>query len=146
MIHISNLPLPPTTNHAYVAMRGGGRRLSDEGRAYKAQVRIRLQARHRKEMASLQTDVAYGMRICLYMSNLRNAGYPKSAKNRYKTVDVSNRIKLLEDAFAEAGGFDDSQIFSLTVEKVESDQEYCEIYLWEIPPKPSEPHAPTASQ
>jgi Holliday junction resolvase RusA-like endonuclease len=97
-------------------------------------------------MGNLKTDVAYGMRLRLHMSNLRNAGYPKNAKNRYKTVDVSNRIKLLEDAIAEAGGFDDSQIFSLTVEKVESDREYCEVYIWEIPPEPSEPHAPTPSR
>lgn len=46
-----------------------------------------------------------------------------------KKVDVHNMIKVVTDAVSERLGFDDSQIFSFTANKVQSNENYCTVTL-----------------
>lgn len=59
-------------------------------------------------------DDAFHLRIYLVFDIFTKT---KGAKNRYKKWDVSNRVKVLEDAICESIGIDDSQIVHLEIEK-----------------------------
>lgn len=111
------LPLPPSANKAYASLRNR-RILTAEGKLFKQQVRDLFgQAYATRPLPELQ-DHALALDITLTFEAVENAGWSKgTAKNRYKRVDVSNRLKLLEDAIFSALGVDDSLIFSLTVRK-----------------------------
>jgi len=56
-------------------------------------------------------------------------GLPDKAKNRYKRVDLSNRVKLLEDSLVTVLGIDDSCFFTLLLRKTEG-EEATHIWVW----------------
>lgn len=129
-----DLPFPPSVNRAYATTRGGRRLLTSEGKLYKQSVRDvigQLYSGATPELARLG-EVPLSLTVKLYTC-VENKGWSEGkAKNRYKRVDVSNRVKLLEDALFEALGVDDCLVFKLTVEKIDSDDEYVHINLEEV--------------
>lgn len=126
MIHLQFPFIPPSANHAYesgLITRGKGRhkkkiitrRLSDEGVRYKSEVKKHLVSNHPQalpfflpdEPYLLLVDFVFKGRETLHTQSWYEADPRKRAKNRYKRLDVSNRVKLFEDALAEAVGIDD---------------------------------------
>lgn len=141
--------LPPTTNNAYFddvqflwSPKKGKkvpivkRVLKDEGKNYKIDVKAKLTQHYPGEMMIMKPNIPLGLAIRLDFprDKLLNMSWPKKAKNRYKTLDASNRIKLLEDAIASAGGIDDSnfQIVVTLKKAVEQPQGFTHIWVWNI--------------
>lgn len=139
--------LPPSINKAYesIQARKGKRvitlrKLSEEGANFKRCVAAKIarlagdpgMAQVFKELSE---ETPLELQVVLGFPCLQNAGWPKKAATRYKRVDLSNRIKILEDAVFEALGIDDSRVFQLTVNKIESGKE--ETTVWISPMMPS---------
>lgn len=131
--------LPPSANHAYFNLPRGGRTLSTAGRRYKKETTTFIARTYPRELATMRMNEPYCVyfRLFFEQDGILNKTWPKEAKSRYKTVDVSNRVKLLEDALKDACGLDDSQNFIIIVEKREGNPA-TEIRLWnmqeEVPP------------
>lgn len=113
--------MPPTTNHAYVNVRGRGRILSSEARAFKDAASW---AAYKARKASGWNYVK-GTRLSLSLT----LHFARAGKR-----DLSNRVKLIEDALAEALGFDDSLIDQLVIERGEkaAAAEFCVVRLEEL--------------
>lgn len=103
-------PLPPSLNNAYATIRGR-RVLVTAGRDYKTEVLCILM---RLPEARTFMQAAKGARLALTLRMW--------FKNRQRT-DISNRVKLLEDALSEALGFDDCNVDILLVERAGYDKE-----------------------
>lgn len=112
------LPFPPSVNKAYVTTRSGRRILSSKGKEYKRSV-ASIVAKHCADKPSTSIDeVKLELTIKLHMETENKGWSTGKAKTRYKRVDASNRVKLLEDALFSVLGVDDSLVFSLHVEKI----------------------------
>ena len=100
-LHLT-VPLPPPLNNAYFTDKESGRRvLSTAGRKYK-----KLIVQHVRQTRFAQTprpkSTRYAMTYVLYFPDRRR-------------TDLSNRPKLLEDAIAEACGFDDAAVDDIRI-------------------------------
>jgi Holliday junction resolvase RusA-like endonuclease len=125
MIYSFRIPLgAPSSNGAYTNHPKLGRILTRKGRDFLNVAHASLTAQMlQQRWGSLPSDVPLRMSYVFYMTGLLTKGWPKQAKNRYKRVDLSNRIKLVEDAVMRALGCDDSQVFELHLQKVPSEEE-----------------------
>lgn len=133
MIHISIPSIPPSANHAYSTIRGTNKRvLSKEGRAYKTITTAFIAQTYPVFMTFFKKDVPYLLVIRFWFDQIYNKGWPKTADSRYKRLDVSNRLKLLEDSLKDAGGFDDSQNVGLVLQKYQGEKERTEIWAWNL--------------
>lgn len=140
MISMTIPGLPPSTNNVYfdrqVATGKGGkpvvkRILNDQGRKYKLTTSTYLLKNYSDMLKLLKPDIPLGLAIILDAPNLINKGWPKTAKSRYKKFDASNRIKLLEDAIAEACGIDDSNfVYVISGKRLGDEQTH--IWIWDI--------------
>lgn len=122
--------IPPTSNHIYVRGRNGKVFLSKEGAAFKTKMMSHVQQECLPQIGVLQQDLAqdplalftiwyvfyFPTEEILNMSfgALDAKGRPAkgAAVTRYKRMDISNRVKLVADAFASAVGVDDSLHFT----------------------------------
>ncbi len=113
-----DVPVPPTTNHAYATVNGR-RVLSAAGRVFKQEVR--LLARLAANAQEWIPEAPWSLTLRLYFPTARRR-------------DLSNTVKLLEDAISEALGFDDSQIDRLVVERagVDKARPRAEVVLEEL--------------
>ena len=115
---------PVSVNDAYVSFKkkvpGRGvivmRRLSADAEAYKKQVQFHI-GQQLALRDPLRRNLPYGLRIELLSPDLLTKGWPATAKNRYKVIDASNYIKVLEDSLCEVLGLDDSHFFDVRVLK-----------------------------
>lgn len=96
---ILTLPLPPSSNNAYRNLKGKGRVLTREGRAYK----------HRTAM------MAKGQGARLFEGDvaLRGVVYLDSRRR-----DLSNCIKLLEDSLKGVCYHDDRQVARIELDRL----------------------------
>jgi len=146
MILIELEGLPISVNKAYQTIhKKKGRRtipmrtLTQEGRAYKRLTTATLASRYSSSLATIQKDHPYGLAVQLRLNNLKNSGWPQKAKTRYKKLDASNRLKLLEDAIADACGIDDSQFLTVIVDKEEcseNEPEGTKVWIWDEEEEP----------
>jgi Holliday junction resolvase RusA-like endonuclease len=132
MIHLSVPWLPPSSNNAYFNLPRGGRALSKEGLGFKTKTTSHLVQHFRKELATLRVNEPYLVAVFLTFDELQNTTWPKTAKSRYKRLDASNRVKLLEDALKDATGVDDSSTFTLLVTKKVGAPERTDIFMWNL--------------
>jgi Holliday junction resolvase RusA-like endonuclease len=110
--------MPPTTNHAYINLRGrGGRCLSNEARKFKEEA-----AKFAMVMAHVQKwKYQEGARLSLSLTFYFNRGGKR---------DIDNRVKLLADALAKTLGFDDSVIDRIVLQRgAKVADEYCAVQL-----------------
>ena len=132
MIHLHLEGIPLSTNHAYDNMRGGGRRLSKAGEKYINETKDTLVRQFRKELMFLKPDTMYLVCFRFYFKEIENAGWFKgTAKSRYKQIDVSNRVKLLEDCLKNVAGIDDSQNMRVILDK-QLGKERTDIWIWNL--------------
>ena len=114
----TQLPMPISANKAYVNIGKGRRKLSPEGKVFKRVIIDAITPTIAVSKAEIFSGIPLELQIDLYFKALENKGWPKTCKSRYKRIDVSNRVKLLEDAIFEAFGLDDKLVFSLKVTKL----------------------------
>lgn len=129
--------MPPTGNRVYqsVFIRGHPRKaLSKEARDWKNST-TGLTRHVLPKIGSIEKNKVFHLDIIFYMDNILNKTYPEKATTPYKQVDVSNRVKLAEDAFKDLVGIDDSQFFSITSTKIYSETEKVVFKLFEVHPK-----------
>lgn len=132
MIHMTLPWLPPSANHAYANIRGTNKRvLTTEGKSFKTRTTVYLAQTYPKELTFFKPDKLYILKFVFFFEQLENAGWPKKALSRYKKIDVSNRLKLLEDALKDAAGIDDSQHMGLILVKKQDLKERVEIWAWD---------------
>lgn len=138
MIHIDIPTLPLSSNHAYfdvVVGRGKKRRtqrvLTDEGKKYKLETTTFIVSTYPQYLQMFKPNTAFGYIIRLHFPNLLNSTWPEKAESRYKKLDASNRVKLLEDAMAKAFGIDDKVFLSTRADKVQGEPR-TEIWVWNM--------------
>lgn len=143
MIKIELPCLPPSLNHAYPSA-GDTRFPSPALKKFKSEMKIHIAKEYPVEMARMKKDVPYALHIRFFFvsgkKGLYCGGWPKKAKNRYKGVDATNRVKILEDTLVAATAIDDSNNFVVSVEKLEGPAEKTIIFLWNLEEEES-PHA-----
>lgn len=132
MIHLFLEGIPPSQNHVYANVRGGGRRLTKEGEKYLNETKDYLTKQFRKELSLIKLNTPYLVFFRFYFAEVENAGWFKgTAKTRYKQVDVSNRVKLLEDILKSVSGIDDSQNMRMVLDK-QKGKERTDIWIWDL--------------
>ena len=120
--------LPPSSNNIYKNIPGRGRMLSSAASQFQLRSMRIIQQEGRAALLKLAQDVPYQLELIFYFDAIENAGWyetwtrggktgERKAATRFKRMDLSNRIKLLEDVVAKAIGLDDSHTFRLVVEK-----------------------------
>lgn len=125
--------VPPSANNAYANIRGTNKRtLTPEGRKYKQGVSSGLARQYPSEMRIFEKDCAYLIVVRFTFEAVFTKGWPTKAESKYRRIDVSNRLKLLEDALKEAGGIDDSQTMTLVLDKKQGDPEKTELWVWNL--------------
>jgi len=91
--------------------------LTTKGKRFKTEVKTHIVRHHQSVLRSMSKDVSYEILFVLHDEHDRIFTKTEKAKSRYKKYDVSNRVKLLEDAVCEALGYDDCQNFTVSVAK-----------------------------
>lgn len=141
MIHMVLPGLPPSVNEAYsnIIKKGKGKRmvsirvLSAKAKKYKRVTMADLVQRYPAEMMFFKPNTPYGFAAQFAFLELENKTFATGeAKSRYKKVDVSNRLKIIEDVVAEAGGYDDSQHLTAIADKCKHATEETRIWVWDI--------------
>lgn len=114
MLELKIEALPPTVNTAYGFTHMGGY-LKRPGKDFKMLVRVRV-----KQLSFSIPDVkeTYTLSIEFHSKSWRNKD------GTIKKRDVSNLIKIAEDAFIEAIGIDDSRFWELHIKKVEDSSDF----------------------
>lgn len=103
--------IPPSLNHTY--KQGKRRYLSPKAKKFKEDFALILGPNKNRFKANLMLKdklIKIRMHICLPTW--------KTKDGRIRKNDVSNRIKLTEDAFFDAIGLDDSYVWDIQVIKV----------------------------
>lgn len=135
MIKLSLPYLPISSNDAYMTIKKRGhtlRVLTKEGRKFQKEAKAHLSTTFPMELARLIPNCPYAMYMRLHMPDLENKTWPEVAKNRYKTRDATNRVKLMEDVIAEVSAVDDSNYMMTIPHKVSSDKPWTEIWIWNL--------------
>lgn len=129
------LGMPPSSNHIYFNIRGGGRGLTGEARSWKKTATTEIINQNRLQFAkALDANLKYELVLHFYFEALENKGWnefftkgakagQRKAETRWKRMDLSNRIKLVEDALKDALNVDDSSTFIHTLVKDEDPKE-----------------------
>lgn len=131
MIRMELPYLPPSANHAYFNLPGGGRTLTKKGRKFKKEAGIHLIRTYSSELMLFKKNEPYGVAIRFFFPNVQNKTWPGKATTRYKRIDTSNRVKLVEDVLAEVADTDDSQHMILLLGKSQG-PERTVILAWEL--------------
>lgn len=135
MIHIVVPFLPPSVNKAYF-QKGPRRILTTAGKKFKLETKTHIARTYPAELMQIRKDVPMGLVVELVFPNesdIYNRTWPNTAKTRYKRMDVSNRIKLFEDALSDATGVDDSQHLFVGARKSYEEGVSCtHAWLWNM--------------
>lgn len=110
-LFISYPVLPPTSNHLYFR----GTILTKKAREYKEAFKEHVIKNYMYQISALDPGALYGLHLRFFFPTLINRS--ETAKSRYKRIDLTNRIKFLEDCLKEVVSIDDSQTFIAAQEK-----------------------------
>lgn len=126
-IIVKSNSIPPSLNQMYLT-RGNHRILTPEARQWKEQTAIQFAEQLNAINVSQLIDKRLSVRLIVYSSN-----WLTKTKNIRK-VDVSNYEKASIDTLFQAlriydSDLDDSQIFSISIQKVDSDKNYIQIEI-----------------
>lgn len=112
-LHVDELP--PSVNKLYT-VRGHRKILSDVGRRYKNRLKSQL-AEQLIDYSPFGREAPLSFRYILFFEAVINKGYPDKTDTKFKRIDLSNRIKVLEDIICELLDVDDSQVVHMEVDK-----------------------------
>ena len=133
------LSLPPSSNHIYINRRGG-RLKSTEARTWENNaVREIIKQTSLGFHKSLNPDNQYLLAMIFYFKQIINKGWnekfvkgvkkgERKANNKWKKFDLTNRVKLAEDAMKIATGVDDSSTMATILIK-KCDPEYPRLIM-----------------
>jgi Holliday junction resolvase RusA-like endonuclease len=112
--------IPPTSNKLYFR----GTMLTEVARKYAEDFSKFMMQNHGAEILEMDKTSVYALHLRFFFTSLENAKWndpkcppSKRPKTRYKRLDLSNRIKLLEDCIRDALDIDDAQTFAASQEK-----------------------------
>lgn len=98
--------------------------LTEVSRKYAEDFSKFMMQNHGADILEMDKNSIYALHLRFYFQALENARWNDSAcppskrpKSRYKKIDLSNRIKLLEDCIRDALDIDDAQTFAASQEK-----------------------------
>lgn len=139
------LPMPPTSNHIYINQRGGGRVKTNEARSWQNRaVKEIMRSTGLAMQTGFDPTCRYWLDLCFYFEEVTNKGWsefytrgPKKglrkAETKWKKIDLSNRLKLLEDTLKIAVGVDDSATFVLhLIKECDPERPRVEVSLFSI--------------
>lgn len=124
--------LPPSSNKIYEPAwvtgkpKPKGVRLTTAAGRFKIKAMQHIQQKGRTALIHLREDVPYELHLAVFFDKVENKTWVddpngKTAKGkdrrRFKKIDVSNRVKLIEDTTADAVGLDDCHNFRIVLEK-----------------------------
>lgn len=108
--------LPPSSNKIYIRHpTGKGKILSHDARTFKIKAMERIQQEGGVAFIKLPQNVPYRLHLVFFLEKVEVAKSDVGA--RYKQIDLSNMVKLIEDTVAEATGVDDRHNFQVVLEK-----------------------------
>lgn len=140
MIYLEVPGVPLSVNAAYTKKRGSGARiLTEEGRRYKKETTNYIVRAYPTKLRYFEHNVPYQLLVYFTFGNhveLLNKGYPEEVKSRYKKNDVTNRMKLFEDALCDATGTDDSQHWNVTLVKAVGGTDCTRLWAWNLEKEP----------
>lgn len=130
--------LPPSSNKIYFM----GTRLTAHARAYAEKFSHYMFREYGAQVMQLDKDGLYAVHLRFYFDALENETYgnnqiapSRRAKTRYKKIDLTNRIKLLEDCIRDLIDIDDSHTFAASQEKHQDPgHERVEIVIHRVEP------------
>lgn len=125
--------LPPSSNNAWFNLPRGGRAPKPENKKFKAETQTLLVQQYANELKNFAKNEPYTVFFRIHVSDLENTtwGKKKGAEARYKKLDITNRIKLLEDVIADVTGIDDAHTMSFIIQKVQAAlHEKVEVFIW----------------
>jgi Holliday junction resolvase RusA-like endonuclease len=118
VIHIIYRELPPSSNKIYHIGKYGQPVLKKEARTYAERFAHFMAVNHGHEFTQLNPVGVYELTLHFYLETAVNESWnnpkvtpSKRAESRYKKMDLSNRIKLIEDCVRDAIAIDDSHTF-----------------------------------
>jgi len=131
--------MPPTSNKIYFR----GTILTTKAREYAERFAEHMR-QHLHLINEMEPSCIYALHLRFFFFELvnrswNNPDFPpsKQAKDRYKKIDLTNRIKLLEDCVRDALAIDDSHTFASSQEKHQcgpGEPERVEITVQKISP------------
>lgn len=129
MIHFSIQGVPPSSNHLYANMRGGGGRiLKTEGKRYKQGLVTHLASKYAVDLAKLSWDPC-SRRFAIYAFYM-----PILQKNKeIARLDVTNRVKVVEDAVKDVTAIDDKAYTTVILAKFhepKKELQHTEVWLY----------------
>jgi hypothetical protein len=136
-LHLVCRKLPPSNNAIWKPrlqrFKGGfrylGERLSPEAEEYEAWF-LQQAAQHLPEFSGWSLELPLLVDIWVYFSGTGHHALKNKSDGRYKQLDVSNRIKFLEDVLAKSLGIGDGQHTDVCSHKREDPQdERVEIFV-----------------
>lgn len=140
MIYLKVPSIPISANAAYAKKKGSGARiLTTAGRKYKKATTNYIVRAYPQELKYFRKNVPYQLLVHFTFGDyysLYTTGYPENAESKYKKNDVTNRMKLFEDALCDATGTDDSQHWSVTLVKATGDADCTRLWVWNLEEKP----------
>lgn len=115
-LYIDYDELPPSSNHIYARTRFGTV-LTKVAKKYAEDFSYKVIRKHLPEISQLNKNGVFSLQLRFTFKSLLNEGaFDENPKKRpttlYKRIDLSNRIKLIEDCIRDVIGIDDSQTFT----------------------------------
>lgn len=138
-LHIVYRELPPSSNKIYFR----GTILTRKAREYAERFSFTVTREYLHLLNDIDPSKIYAISIHFYFESVLNETFndprvpeQKRAKTRYKKVDLSNRVKLLEDCVRDAIGVDDSHTFEMqTVKLMDRTNPRVEIFVRDVDPR-----------
>lgn len=134
MVKFTVLGLPPSVNHAWYTLPHGGRTLKKAGKKYVTETQTMLAQKYPQELLTFRKNEPHLVFFRVHLEAVENASWgalKNGAENRYKKVDVTNRIKILEDVVSKITGIDDSCTLTFITQKVKATaSEMIEVFIW----------------
>ena len=118
-------------NNAYITVHNK-RILTKAGQKYKTETKTFIARNFPGQLIIFGKEYEYAVLIRVTFKG-KDTLFCKTGKaeSRYKKLDATNRIKIFEDALAEATGIDDQQNFVFTTVKAWSeDKEFTDVWVW----------------
>lgn len=130
LMKIEGVSMPPSVNAIYFT-RGKNRVLTTLGKTYKEDIKsvIIQHIMSTKQVLEFK-NIPMILHLTFFFTHIENKNYQKSG-NRFKRIDVSNRIKILEDAIAETLGIDDCQFLCVIAEKGQAQLETVTLEIYD---------------
>jgi Holliday junction resolvase RusA-like endonuclease len=110
--------LPPSSNKIYVTIPRKGRFLSKEAQVFRANAMREIQQGGRLVLLQLKENIPYELQLIIFFEMVENKGFHEGkARQLFKRMDLSNRVKLIEDTVSDALALDDCHNFRVILEK-----------------------------